>query len=102
MKALAAAAIVTATLLLNGCSVSDVVNTGGDTKCKDFVTQDENRQTQEVSKMIKDEGLSDKTGAAPTPADISAMRSTVLTYCQTVGKPDPDSKITEGSHGLNS
>ncbi len=95
MKAMAPAAVVIAALVFGGCSVSQVVNTGGDTKCKDFVTQDEKRQTDEVSKMIKDSTLKDKSGADPTTADIGAMRLSAVSYCQTVGKPDLDSKISE-------
>jgi len=95
MKALASAAIVTATLLFSGCSVSQVINTGGDTKCKDFLTQEESKQTQEVGKMLKDKGLKDRSGDPPTTAEIETSRSAAVTYCQTVGKPDPDSKISE-------
>ena len=31
---------------MSGCSASEIVNTGGDTKCKDFLTQDEKKQTK--------------------------------------------------------
>jgi acid stress chaperone HdeA len=99
MKTLAPVAILTAVLLFSGCSVSQVINTGGDTKCKDFVTQDEKHQADEVSKMLKDSGAKDKTGADPTTADIETVRSATVTYCQTLGKPDPDSKIAEAPHG---
>ena len=98
MKAVASAAMLTAMLLFSGCSVSQMINTGGNTKCKDFVTQDEKHQTDEVSKMLKDSGAKDKTGATPTTADIQTVRSATVTYCQTVGKPDPDSKIAEAPH----
>jgi acid stress chaperone HdeA len=93
MKARALIAMVIAALLFSGCSVSQVINTGGDTKCKDFVTQDEKKQTDEVSKMLKD------SGAATTTAQIDTTRSLAVTYCQTVGKPDPDSKISEAPRG---
>jgi acid stress chaperone HdeA len=99
MQAMAPIAMVIAALLFSGCSVSQVINTGGDTKCKDFITQDENKQTEEVSKMLKDGLYKDRSGADPTTAEISTARSSALTYCQTVGKPDPDSKISEASHG---
>lgn len=92
-------AIAIAALLFSGCSVSQVINTGGDTKCKDFITQDEKKQNDEVSKMLKDVRAKDKSGADPTMADIATTRSAVLTYCQTVGKPDPDSKISEAPRG---
>ena len=45
------------------------VNTGGDTKCKDFLTQDEKKQNDEISKMLKD-----KSGQEPTNLDGSTPR----------------------------
>jgi hypothetical protein len=48
---------------------------------------------------MKASTLKDKTGAEPTTADISATRSSAVTYCQTVGKPDLDSKISEAPPG---
>ncbi|HZC91766.1 MAG TPA: hypothetical protein VE400_14125 [Mycobacterium sp.] len=92
MKAMAPAAIVTAALLFGGCSVSQVINTGGDTKCKDFTTQDEKKQNDEVTKMLKD-----KSGADPTNLELTATRLSAATWCQTLGKPD--SKISEAPHG---
>jgi acid stress chaperone HdeA len=92
MKAITPAAIAIAVLLFSGCSASNVINTGGDTKCKDFVTQDEKKQGEEVSKMLKD-----KSGADPTNLEISATRLSATTYCQTIGKPD--TKISEAPHG---
>ena len=35
-----------AAAIMSGCSASEIVNTGGDTKCKDFLTQDEKKQTK--------------------------------------------------------
>jgi acid stress chaperone HdeA len=95
MRTLTSTVVVTVTVLLSGCSVSQVINTGGDTKCKDFAEQDDKHQTDEVTKMMRDRRATDQSGAEATPADISAMRSSVITYCQTVGRPDPDSKISE-------
>jgi acid stress chaperone HdeA len=79
-------------ILFSGCSASQVINTGGDTKCKDFTTQDEKKQNDEISKMLKD-----KSGQDPTNLEISATRLSAQTYCQAVGKPD--SKISEAPHG---
>jgi acid stress chaperone HdeA len=92
MKAITPAAIAIAMLLFSGCSASNIINTGGDTKCKDFVTQDDKKQGEEVSKMLKD-----KSGADPTNLEISATRLSAMTYCQTIGKPD--TKISEAPHG---
>jgi acid stress chaperone HdeA len=92
MKRITPAAVAIAALLIGGCSASQVINTGGDTKCKDFTTQDEKKQSDEVSKMLKD-----KSGADPSTLEISATRLSAMTYCQTLGKPD--SKISEAPHG---
>ncbi len=92
MRPIAPATIAIATLLFSGCSASEIINTGGDTKCKDFTTQDEKKQNDEVSKMLKD-----KSGADPSSIEISATKLSVMTYCQTLGKPD--SKISEAPHG---
>jgi acid stress chaperone HdeA len=92
MKRTVAATIATAALLLSGCSASQIINTGGSTKCKDFTTQDEKKQNDEVSKMLKD-----KSGAEPTNLEIAATRASAIAYCQTVGKPD--STISEAPHG---
>jgi acid stress chaperone HdeA len=92
MKRIAPVTIVIAALMFSGCSASQIINTGGDTKCKDFTTQDEKKQNEEVSKMLKD-----KSGAEPNNLEVSATRMSALAYCQTVGKPD--SKISEAPHG---
>jgi acid stress chaperone HdeA len=92
MKRTVAAAVAIAALLLSGCSASQIINTGGDTKCKDFTAQDEKKQDQEISKMLKD-----KSGAEPSNLEITATRVSASAYCQTIGKPD--SKISEAPHG---
>jgi acid stress chaperone HdeA len=92
MKTTACVAISIAAVLFSGCSASQIINTGGDTKCKDFTTQDEKKQNDEVSKMLKD-----KSGADPANLQITATRLSAATYCQTIGKPD--SKISEAPHG---
>jgi acid stress chaperone HdeA len=92
MKARVPGALVIADILFSGCSPSQIINTGGDTKCKDFTTQDEKKQNDEVSKMLKD-----KSGSDPSNLQITATRLSAATYCQTLGKPD--SKISEAPHG---
>jgi acid stress chaperone HdeA len=92
MKQTSLAMVAAAALLFSACSASEVINTGGDTTCKDFTTQDQKKQSDEVSKMLED-----KSGADPSGMEISATRLSVTTYCQTVGKPD--SKISEAPHG---
>lgn len=81
-----------AVVVVSGCSASEIVNTGGDTKCKDFLTQDEKKQNDEVSKMLKD-----SSGKDPTNLEITATKTSVTLYCQAVGKED--TKISEAPHG---
>ena len=81
-----------ATAVISGCSASEVVNTGGDTKCKDFLTQDEKKQNDEVSKMLKD-----KSGQDPTNLEITATKTSVMVYCQALGQED--TKISQAPHG---
>jgi acid stress chaperone HdeA len=78
--------------VVSGCSASEVINTGGDTKCKDFLTQDEKKQNDEVSKMLKD-----SSGKDPANLEITATKTSVTIYCQTLGKED--TKISEAPHG---
>jgi acid stress chaperone HdeA len=91
MKATAPVAMVIAAFLFSGCSASQIINTGGDTKCKDFTTQDEKKQNEEVSKMLKD-----RSGSEPASLQISGTRFATATWCQTLGTPD--SKISEFPH----
>ncbi len=72
MKYVAVAAMAVGVLLSSGCSASKVMNTGGDTRCKDFIEQDEKKQDDEISKMLKD-----KSGADPSNLEISATRLSV-------------------------
>jgi acid stress chaperone HdeA len=92
MRPVVPATIAIAALLFSGCSASQVVNTGGDTKCKDFTSQDEKKQNEEVSKMLKD-----KSGNEPSSGEVSLTRVSAQTWCSTLGKPD--SKISEAPHG---
>lgn len=92
MKLIAPAAIAIAILLFSGCSAAQVINTGGDTKCKDFTTQDEKKQNDEISKMLRD-----KSGADPKGVEVTTTRLSALIYCQTFG--NQDSKISEAPHG---
>jgi acid stress chaperone HdeA len=73
-------------------SASTVINTGDDTKCKDFITQDEKKQNEEVRKMLKD-----KSGADPSNLEITSTRLSASTYCQTVGQGE--TKIFQAPHG---
>ena len=91
MKHVVAAAAL-AMLLVGGCSASQVINTGGDTKCQDFTTQDEKKQNDEISKMLKD-----KSGTEPTSLEISTTRLSASTYCQTLATKN--SKISDAPHG---
>src|SRR5579875_2524374 len=92
MRRSALAGIAVGALLVSGCSPSQFLNTGGDTKCKDFITQDQRKQNQEVTKMLKD-----NSGIEPTNLEVAASRLSASTYCQTLGKPD--TTISQAPHG---
>lgn len=85
------AVFAAAVFVLGGCSaVSKVTNQGGDTTCKDFKGQDNDKQESEVSKMLKD-----KNGSEPSNMELSATRMAVDAYCKTLGKDS--SKISEAT-----
>lgn len=88
-KKFAVAVFAAAAVSLAGCS--DVINQGGDTTCKEFLTQDENAQNDAVTKMLKDENKQDPSGLQTTAAKNSAMA-----YCKTLG--NEKSTIKEAPH----
>lgn len=53
----------------------------------DRSAQDETKQNDEVSKMLRD-----KEGTEPASVEVDGTRLSALAYCQTLGKPD--SKIS--------
>ena len=72
----------TGLLFLGGCSVVDqVTNTGGDTTCGAFNSQDDSKQRAEVSKMLKV-----KNGHEPSNLELSAMQVAASAFCKTIGK----------------
>ena len=85
---IAAATCIAATVLA-GCS--GVINQGGDTTCKDFLTQDDGQQNAAVTKMLKDESKSD-----PPALRVSAASAAALAFCKTVGSEK--SKISDAPH----
>lgn len=88
-KKLAMAAGMAAAISLAGCS--SVINQGGDTTCKEYLTQDEATQNEAVIKMLKDENQQDPSGLQST-----AARNSALAYCKTLG--NENSKIKEAPH----
>lgn len=88
-KKLAVAAGLAAAISLAGCS--SVINQGGDTTCKEYLTQDEATQNEAVIKMLKDENQQDPSGLQST-----AARNSALAYCKTLG--NENSKIKEAPH----
>ncbi|ANW62861.1 hypothetical protein [Mycolicibacterium tokaiense] len=93
MKRLSMLAVsgLAAVALLSGCS-GDVINQGGDTKCKDFLTAEEKDQNESVSKMLKDEN-----GTDPSNLEITATRVAAQGYCQILG--NEETMIKEAPHG---
>ncbi|WP_405498032.1 hypothetical protein [Nocardia sp. NBC_00511] len=73
--------------LLSGCSS----NAGGDTTCKDFLKQDTSKQTDTITKFLKDKGKN------PTGLEVTANRVSAAAFCKTLGKQD--SKVRDIDHG---
>lgn len=88
-KKFAVAIFAVTAVSLAGCS--DVINQGGDTTCKEFLTQDDNAQNDAATKMLKDENQQEPSGLQTTAAKNSAMA-----YCKTLG--NEKSKIKEAPH----
>ncbi|AMU31822.1 Uncharacterised protein [Mycobacteroides abscessus] len=88
-KKFAVAIFAVTAVSLAGCS--NVINQGGDTTCKEFLTQDDNAQNDAVTKMLKDENQQEPSGLQTTAAKNSAMA-----YCKTLG--NEKSKIKEAPH----
>ncbi|OHU83181.1 hypothetical protein [Mycobacterium talmoniae] len=81
--------VAAAVCTLTGCSAVDkVTNKGGDTTCKEFRRQSQDKQESEVTKMLKDQH-----GKEPSHLEVSATRVAVDAYCQTIGKDS--SKISD-------
>ena len=77
---------------LTGCSGGGgIINQGGDTKCKDFMSFEEKKQNDAITKMLKDQ--KDKE---PSNLEVTGARTAVTIYCQTLGKDK--SKISETPH----
>lgn len=81
---------LTISLFLSGCS-QGLINQGGDTKCKDFLGQDDKTQIETVTKMLKDEKSTE-----PPNLEVTGTRLSVQTYCQVAG--NADSKVSESPH----
>jgi acid stress chaperone HdeA len=80
--------MATMAILLSGCSS----NAGGQTKCKDFNTQDTKKQTSEVAAMLKEE-----KGREASNLELTATRVSAVAFCKTLGKQD--STISDINHG---
>jgi acid stress chaperone HdeA len=90
ISALISAAALAPTL--SGCSaVEKVTNKGGDTTCSDFLSADQKKQNETITKMLKDEGKNE-----PANLELTGTRLSIQTFCQTVGKQD--SKISQAPH----
>jgi acid stress chaperone HdeA len=79
-----------AALVLGGCA--SITNKGGDTTCKEFTGQDQEKQKSEVAAMLKE-----KKGEEASNLEITATRVSVEAFCKTLGKDS--SKISEVTGG---
>lgn len=91
MRALKGLAVAGAAVVLTVTGCSKVINEGGDTTCKTYLSQDDGKQTDVVKKMLKDEGKGD-----PAELEVTAARTAATTYCKTLGSDN--SKIKDAPH----
>ncbi|MBJ8345366.1 hypothetical protein [Antrihabitans sp. YC2-6] len=76
----AAVGVVIAAFLLAGCSdIEKALNEGGDTPCKEFVKQDQNKQRQTITKAIKEQSGNDNE---PMGVVVDAGIVSVNLLCQ--------------------
>lgn len=69
--AAAAVGLAVATALLTGCSdVEKALNKGGDTKCSEYVKQDQNTKRTTVTKFVKQQ-TGDENEPAGTQVDLT-------------------------------
>lgn len=83
---------VSGSCVVGGCSsITDkITNKGGDTTCKEFNDQDDDKQRSEVTKMLKDQN-----GKEASNMEVSATRVAVEAFCKTLGKDS--SKISDAT-----
>lgn len=82
-------ALAAAVFGLSGCSAVDTLtNKGGDTTCKEFNAQDDEKQNSEVAAMLKK-----NDGKEASNLEVTATRVLVQAFCKTLGKDS--SKISE-------
>jgi acid stress chaperone HdeA len=80
-----------AAFALSGCS--SVINKGGDTTCKEFNSQDADKQKSEVAAMLKE-----RKGQEASNIEITATRVAADAFCKTLGKDS--SKIKDITAGV--
>lgn len=69
---------ICASVILAGCSAG---NAGGDTSCGDFNKLDSKKQTDVITKMLKDEH-----GKEPSNLEVAGTRLSAAAFCKTLGK----------------
>ncbi|MBS9535545.1 hypothetical protein KIH27_18320 [Mycobacterium sp. M1] len=82
-------ALAASAFLLSGCSaVEKLTEKGGDTTCKEFNADDDDKQNAAVSAM-----LHKKYGKEASHLEIAATKIGVQAFCKTIGTDS--SKISE-------
>ncbi|WP_054813680.1 hypothetical protein [Nocardia arizonensis] len=81
---LAAAAV--AALLTAGCEEAEkALNQGGDTKCSDYLGQDQDERRVTVTKFLEQDG---RTGDSPSPQVVDASMAAIQVMCSAQANPD--------------
>jgi acid stress chaperone HdeA len=76
-----AAAVLCAAAVMTGCSGAS--NSGGDTKCADFLAMRTDDQDATVAKLLKE-----RNGRNSSTGDVMSKRAAVAELCTSEGKQD--------------
>ncbi|AEF40225.1 hypothetical protein [Hoyosella subflava] len=87
-SALCAALAVVA--LVPACSGGILGNRGGDTRCGDFLSQDEQAQRETIRAYLSE------SGEDPVNLQIDTTRVVVIGFCRTLGRDDDPIRRIEG------
>lgn len=86
-----AVALAALAVMVPGCSNGILGNRGGDTRCGDFLSQDEQAQRETIRAYLR-EG-----GEDPVNLQIDTTRVIVLGFCRTIGRDDDPIRRIEGN-----
>lgn len=87
----ATAAVLVLSAAVPACSGGILGNRGGDTRCGDFLAQDEEAQRETIRAYLRE-----TTGDDPVNLQIDTTRVVVIGFCRTIGRDDDPIRRIEG------